>query len=169
MFTGSFRPTTGTRHLHRDYSFTGSLVETAPKSLRHSCRSELTRQGISLQVLFGHVRTEQHFLWMPFPACRHAEGTISSSATRMSGVWSLRIPANLRAFPADCPHPTHFHCRPKPTSSAGYSEFPAYSRMHTASLPMRGAANYYLRTVIVTAAVYRGLGSRLRPKANHSP
>src|SRR5438105_7995076 len=40
-FTGSFRPTTGTRHLHRDYSFTGSLVETAPKSLRHSCRSEL--------------------------------------------------------------------------------------------------------------------------------
>src|SRR5256885_10964815 len=27
----------------------------------------------------------------------------------------------------------------------------------------------YLRTVIVTAAVYRGLGSRLRPRANHSP
>src|SRR5438105_12182792 len=46
--TGSFRPATGTRHLHRDYSFTGSLEETAPKSLRHSCRSELTRQGISL-------------------------------------------------------------------------------------------------------------------------
>src|SRR4030095_8567410 len=45
-FTGSFRPTTGTRHLHRDYSFTGSLVETAPKSLRHSCRSEL--RGIPL-------------------------------------------------------------------------------------------------------------------------
>src|SRR3989304_1108955 len=38
---GSFRPATGTRHLHRDYSFTGSLVETAAKSLRHSCRSEL--------------------------------------------------------------------------------------------------------------------------------
>src|SRR5882762_591139 len=41
MFTGSFRPTTGIRHLHRNYNFTGSLVETAPKSLRHSCRSEL--------------------------------------------------------------------------------------------------------------------------------
>src|SRR4051794_25190999 len=27
----------------------------------------------------------------------------------------------------------------------------------------------YLRTVIVTAAVYRGLGSRLRPKTNLSP
>src|SRR5205809_3233465 len=29
------------RHLQRNYNFTGSLVETAPKSLRHSCRSEL--------------------------------------------------------------------------------------------------------------------------------
>jgi hypothetical protein len=27
----------------------------------------------------------------------------------------------------------------------------------------------YLRTVIVTAAVYWGLGSQLRPKANRSP
>ena len=27
------------------------------------------------------------------------------------------------------------------TSSAGYTGFPAYSQMHTASLPMRGAAN----------------------------
>jgi hypothetical protein len=53
-------------------------------------------------------------------------------------------------------------------SSAGYSEFPAYSQMHTALLPARGAANY-LRTVIVTAAVYRGLGLKLRPKANLSP
>ena len=30
------------------YSFTGSLVETVLQSLRHSCRSELTRQGTSL-------------------------------------------------------------------------------------------------------------------------
>ena len=28
---------------------------------------------------------------------------------------------------------------------------------------------FYLRTVIVTAAVYRGLGSQLRPKTNRSP
>jgi len=47
-FTGSFRLTAGTWHLHHGYSFTGSLVETAHQSLRHSCRSELTRQGISL-------------------------------------------------------------------------------------------------------------------------
>ena len=38
----------GNLHLHRYYNFAESLVETAPKSLRHSCRSELTRQGISL-------------------------------------------------------------------------------------------------------------------------
>jgi len=35
-------------HLHDNYNFTESLVETVLQSLRHSCRSELTRQGISL-------------------------------------------------------------------------------------------------------------------------
>ena len=35
-------------HLHVYYNFAGSTVETVPKSLRHSCGSELTRQGISL-------------------------------------------------------------------------------------------------------------------------
>ena len=47
-FTGSFRPIAGNRHLHRYYNFTGIMVETASGSLHHSCRSELTRQGISL-------------------------------------------------------------------------------------------------------------------------
>src|SRR5439155_3498263 len=65
------------------------------------------------------------------------------------------------------------------TSSARFTGFPAYSQMHTAPLPTRGATNClrdiycpfrprYLRTVIVTAAVYRGLDSKLRPKANLS-
>jgi hypothetical protein len=52
-------------------------------------------------------------------------------------------------------------------SSAGYPGFPAYGQMRTMPLPAWGAA-FYLRTVIVTAAVYRGLDSRLRPKANLS-
>src|SRR5436853_5131271 len=39
-------------------------------------------------------------------------------------------------------------------SSAGYSEFPAYSQV--LKRPLKS-------TVIVTAAVYRGLGSELRP------
>ena len=31
-----------------DHNFTELMAETAPRSLHHSCRSELTRQGISL-------------------------------------------------------------------------------------------------------------------------
>ncbi len=38
----------GMLHLHNNYSFTESVVETVIRSLRHSCRSELTRQGTSL-------------------------------------------------------------------------------------------------------------------------
>ena len=45
---GLFRPIAGNRHLHRYYNFTGITVETVSGSLHHSCRSELTRQGISL-------------------------------------------------------------------------------------------------------------------------
>src|SRR4029078_3780776 len=46
--TGAFRLTAGTPHLPGEFNFTESMLETAGKSLRHSCRSELTRQGISL-------------------------------------------------------------------------------------------------------------------------
>ncbi len=45
---GLFRPVAGTRHHHRDYNFTELTVETVSRSLHHSCRSELTRQRISL-------------------------------------------------------------------------------------------------------------------------
>ena len=45
---GSFRLVAGNRHLHRYYNFAGRAVETVLKSLRHSCGSELTCQGISL-------------------------------------------------------------------------------------------------------------------------
>ena len=47
-FTGSFRPVAGNRHLHLYYNFTELTAETVSGSLHHSCRSELTRQGISL-------------------------------------------------------------------------------------------------------------------------
>ena len=49
---GSFRPTTGSRHLHRHRIFTELVLETVPQSLRHSCTSELTRQGISLMYSY---------------------------------------------------------------------------------------------------------------------
>jgi len=45
---GSFRLTAGSLHLDRQFNFAESTSETAGRSLRHSCRSELTRQGISL-------------------------------------------------------------------------------------------------------------------------
>jgi hypothetical protein len=58
----------------------------------------------------------------------------------------------------------------------GYSVFPAFGRLLSTLSPMWRATPLcllrdipYLRTVIVTAAVYRGLGSELRPKANPSP
>jgi hypothetical protein len=85
----------------------------------------------------------------------------------MSGVWSLRIlEPKLESFLLIV-RTRRIFTAVLPASSAGFSEFPAYGQMRTASLPMRGAA-FYLRTVIVTAAVYRGLDSKLRPKANLS-
>ena len=38
---GSFRLAAGMWHLHHNYNFTGSVVETVHQSLRLSCRSEL--------------------------------------------------------------------------------------------------------------------------------
>ena len=51
--------------------------------------------------------------------------------------------------------------------TAGFSGFPAYSQLHSTPSPVRGAAGGWptprnLRTVIVTAAVYRRLDSELR-------
>src|SRR5580704_16931488 len=46
--TGSFRLDAGIRRLHRNHKFAESLAKTVALSLHHSCRSELTRQGISL-------------------------------------------------------------------------------------------------------------------------
>ena len=49
---GSFRLTAGTRHLYRDCIFTEQVLETVSQSLRHSCTSELTRQGNTLYFSF---------------------------------------------------------------------------------------------------------------------
>src|ERR671930_1273540 len=55
------------------------------------------------------------------------------------------------------------------------SDLPAYSRLRTAPSPVRGAAPSaclrasYLRTVIVTAAVYWRLGSELRSRKELTP
>ena len=48
-------------------------------------------------------------------------------------------------------------------STQGYSGVPAFSRVHEPLVAQRWAVlRNYLRTVIVTAAVYRGFGRELR-------
>jgi len=46
--TGSLRPPLGSPHLHGEFNFAKSIGETAEQSLRHSCRTPIMRQGISL-------------------------------------------------------------------------------------------------------------------------
>ena len=48
---GSFRPAAGNQHLHWYCNFAGFPIETVPKSLLHSCRSELTHKE------FRYLRT----------------------------------------------------------------------------------------------------------------
>src|SRR5207253_166688 len=93
-FTGSFRLAAGMLHLHNNYSFTESLVETVVRSLRHSCRSELTRQGTSLSSVTPDGQPSGGRAFLPASACRHAARTVPSSASRMPGVQSLRIPGS---------------------------------------------------------------------------
>lgn len=45
---GAFRPIRNILHLHNNFNFTELIFETVGKSLRHSCRTEITRQGILL-------------------------------------------------------------------------------------------------------------------------
>lgn len=45
---GSFRLADNISHLHKNFIFAENILETAGRSLCHSCASELTRQGITL-------------------------------------------------------------------------------------------------------------------------
>jgi len=93
---GSFRLAAGNRHLYRYCIFTGLLVETAPKSLGLSCGPELTRQGITLNLL--HPFNLMEFFMSPWSS----DHIFSSKYFPLdeSGVWPLRIP--FQVFPADC-------------------------------------------------------------------
>src|SRR5581483_12417517 len=90
--TGSFRLAAGTRHLHRDCNFTEPLVETAFKSLRHSCRSELTRQGISLELLLPlYLGSGRRVLGTSSLHVAMQTGPSHHPVSGMFGVWPLRI------------------------------------------------------------------------------
>jgi len=45
---GSFRLIVNNSHFHEYCNFTEFILETVKQSLNHSCRTEFTRQGISL-------------------------------------------------------------------------------------------------------------------------
>jgi len=135
----------------------------------------LTRQGISLELL------------PPSDLHRPDDGLVVSASLPTSpqgsdhlilfrvggrgpayGLWGF--PASIEKSSLSCwfSAPSDCHCPwfgRVPWDTPG---FPAYSRLRTASSPMRGAAPpacqeaSYLRTVIVTAAVYRRLDSELR-------
>src|SRR5437667_10842067 len=61
---GSFRLAAGRGYLHPQYNFAESLVETARMLLCHSCRSELTRQGISLVWPSRDFRERRTLSWL---------------------------------------------------------------------------------------------------------
>ena len=75
----------------------------------------------------------------------------------LPNIKSLRVPGAIQAFPADCPHVRRiFTAASRGEYRAVFEEFPAYG-----SVLLR-LASTNLRTVIVTAAVYRGFNSKLR-------
>jgi hypothetical protein len=63
---------------------------------------------------------------MRLPACRHADGTISSAPVEPSGVWSLRILLEEQSFLLIVRTRRIVTAR---RSSAGFSGFPAYSQI----------------------------------------
>src|ERR1041385_1474780 len=107
------------RHLHRNYSFAEPLSETVALSLQDSCRSELTRQGISLSSVAsshstlltptGSVEADETFASSP-PVARR----LGLYLHLLLGAWRIvsgdfQRPTGLWIFPADCPHPRRFH------------------------------------------------------------
>ena len=52
---GSFRLVAGNRHLHRYYNFAGRVVETVPRSLHHSCGSELAAVYRGFNSMLSHL------------------------------------------------------------------------------------------------------------------
>ena len=132
------------------------LVKDTRRSLRPARHRELVRHLLAGLVAFS---TDPTFL------SDEADGEASLS------VYKTNDPAKLHQsfLLISCTrHIVTVSPRGGETRSAGFSGVPAYSQMLTARLPVRRAA-IYLRTVIVTAAVYRGLASLLRTEVLTAP
>src|SRR5436309_3900240 len=76
---------------------------------------------------------------------------------QIPNVKSLRVSRAIEIFPADCPHvrPILTDRGERSSTERLFEEFPAYGSV------LLGLAKTNLRTVIVTAAVYRGFSSEL--------
>ncbi len=158
---GSFRPAAGNQHLHWYCNFAGFPIETAPKSLLHSCRSELTRQGISLTFLLTLSRQSGLYL---HPARESRAIQLIPGAQRIVS----EDPPDVRPeVSCGLSNPKPFLLLVENTSNelVGWAlrMFPHIAEFSSAHYcVVRQRYSCYLRTVIVTAAVYWGFRSKLR-------
>ena len=83
---GSFRLSAGRRHLYRHCIFTEQVLETVSHSLRHSCTSELTRQGNTLY--FSFLNDKPYLFCAPIGLYLHLHQEINQDG-QMSSIWSL--------------------------------------------------------------------------------
>ena len=77
---GSFRPGAGSQHLHWHFNFTGCIAETALKSLRLSCGSELTE----------HHRKERRvdfYAEQLFLSPKHFSTVVKKVSGKTAGEW----------------------------------------------------------------------------------
>src|ERR1035437_1707680 len=133
--TGSFRLVAGNRHLHRHYKFAVSVGKTVALSLRHSCRSELTRQGISLKCVTRRIdRLMRRGVNISVTLCMSpCSSDYIFSNKLFVGIWHVVSEDFSRdllplTFPADYLHPPHCHAKLL-SRSVGYSDLPAYSQI----------------------------------------
>ncbi len=104
------------------------------------------------------------------PEDRHAEASfaVDEADDPLLETWPFLLIVRTGRIVTGHRHTVLTGCDNEP-GNAGYSGFPAFSQLHFSGSLLEGAVPgarpgcRYLRTVIVTAAVYRGLGSELRP------
>src|SRR5438045_1475812 len=116
----------GIRSLVRKGSRVGPLADSVALPPLPTIRT-LTLTALLLPTSRSGARS-----FPPGSACRHAARTVSSSVLdalrSVSEAPDDALPPGRVSLPADCPHPARCH-RLAP-GSVGYSEFPAYRRVH---------------------------------------
>jgi len=104
--TGSSRLSIMIPHLHGKFNFTGISTETAKRWLRHSCRSEITWQGVSLHYYrycynshsqdIRNIAKQYSFSFLHWAGVRHY--TLSYYDFAMSCVFIKQFPLHYSCF-----------------------------------------------------------------------